>query len=126
MTDSDKKIIIDEDWKSQVEREREEFEKQAEPKAATQGAGSGMPDDFPPASISLLVTSLATQAITSLGQLPDPMTGQTEANPALAKFNIDLLAVLREKTIGNLSEEETEMLDTTLHQLRMIFVQVNG
>ena len=58
----------------------------------------------------------------ALGQLPDPIEGKPVVRKELAKFQIDMLAVLEEKTKGNLSAEESSMLTDVLHKLRMAFV----
>ena len=112
--ESDPKIIVDDDWKSQVEREKDEVQQKMEQE----------PDqaDMPEASLPMLVTTLATQALANLGQIPDPVEGKAVVYKPLAKHFIDTLAVLDEKTKGNLSDEEAEMLEGTLHQLRMVYV----
>ena len=77
---------------------------------------------MPPASFGMLVTSLATQAMAALGFFPDPSTGETMLNRPIAKHFIDTLSVLDEKTKGNLTDQESEILSQALHQLRMVFV----
>jgi len=62
-----------------------------------------------------------TQAVMALGMMPDPMSGETSANKDAAKFHIDMLSVIEEKTKGNLTSEESESLSSILHQLRMAF-----
>ncbi len=121
------KIIVDEDWKSQVEREKEELKRQAAQQSGggeDQGAGtedqSSQP--FPPASFEILLSTLATQAMAALGLLPDPVTGKPSPNRQLAKHLIDTLGVLEEKTKGNLTEDEATHIEEALHQLRIIFV----
>ena len=131
MTDEpEKKIIIDEDWKSQVEREREQMRDTdgETPAADDRPDAGGMPQDveLPPASFGLLVSMMATQAMAAMGQLADPATGKPEINLQFAKYHIDLLAVLQEKTKGNLDEEEAPMLEATVHELRMMFVQIEA
>jgi hypothetical protein len=79
---------------------------------------------MPPASIGMLMSSLATEALLSLGQFPHPVTGQTELRRNQAKYLIDTLAMLQEKTAGNLTSDEALALDDILHQLRMAFVAV--
>lgn len=126
MSDSEKpKIIVDEDWKSQVEAEREAL-KQESTEDTPQSAGAA-PDEaasLPPASFSVLVSTLATQALASMGQAPDPLEGKPVVRLALARHYIDTLGVLEEKTKGNLSSEEGAMLTGVLHELRMIFMAV--
>lgn len=140
----EKKIIIDEDWKAQVEAEKQaasQNEVAPEPEGAsarsesptppasaggsdnTQTAGANDPP-MPPASIGMLMSSLATEALLSMGQFPHPVTGETLVRRNQAKYLIDMLAVLKEKTAGNLSHDEDQALDDILHQLRMAFVSV--
>jgi hypothetical protein len=123
----EKKIIIDEDWKSQVEAEKETIAKeqteQTEQPEAPAGAPAGA-QEMPPASFEMLLTSLATEAMISLGQLPD-MTGQpSEVNVPQARYAIDMLQMLEEKTKGNLTPGEQQAVENILHQLRMMFVAV--
>jgi hypothetical protein len=77
--------------------------------------------DFPVASLEMLLMTHHTQAVMALGMMPDPMTGETSANKDAAKFHIDMLSVIEEKTKGNLTDEESEALSSILHQLRMAF-----
>jgi hypothetical protein len=125
----EKKIIIDEDWKSRVEAEKEEAAKAAQPASAQQpGAGAHDVGDIPmpPASLELLLTTLATEALMAMGQLPHPATGKVEVQPSQAKYLIDLIDVLREKTKGNLTPGEQQLVESMLHQLRMVFVETIG
>ena len=126
-SDETPKIIVDDDWKARAQAEKEELLKQAEAKKAEsqqQGDdGQSMPP-MPPASFPFLLTTLATQAMASLGQMPDPVEGKPVIRPELAKHYIDTLGVLEEKTKGNLSNEESAMLKNLLHELRMLYVSV--
>ena len=133
------KLIIDEDWKTQVQREKEQLKQQQAAEETSQtDSSSAAPSDSsqprststaepppPPASLSLLVTTLATQAMAALGLMP----GEDESPPSVslpyAKHFIDMLAVLEQKTAGNLSDEEKLYLQDALHQLRMAFVAVS-
>lgn len=122
--DQEKKIIIDEDWKSQVEAEKEQAQHErehAEPEATTADVGD---NQLPPASLTTLIMSLATQAMAALGQLSEPEDGKIVVQLEYGKHLIDTLEVLDEKTKGNLSVEEAAMLENTLHQLRMLYVAV--
>ncbi len=121
MSDDEPKIIVDDDWKSQVEQEKaqlaqEEAEKTTEPEA------SDPTHQLPPASFVILVSTISTQALSALGFLNDPMTGKPNVNRDMAKHFIDTLGVLEEKTKGNLTDDEQSLLTETLHQLRMAFV----
>ena len=77
------------------------------------------------ATFSVLVTSIASAAAMSLGLAPNPQTGKTEPDRTMAKFNIDLLAVLKEKTKNNLTEDEQNLLNHLLQDLHLKFVQMN-
>src|SRR3954451_7916257 len=67
----------------------------------------------------------AQQVALFLGQIPNPQTGQGEVNLELAKMFIDQLAMIQEKTRGNLSKEEDAVLRNTLSNLQMVFVEVS-
>ncbi len=74
-----------------------------------------------------LVLSLGSSAIVHLGEAPDPTSGQKREEPDLpmAQQSIDLLAMLQEKTRGNLTAEESRFLENMLFDLRMLYVQVS-
>ena len=67
----------------------------------------------------------AQNAALFLGQIPNPQTGKGEVNLELAKMFIDQLAMIQEKTRGNLTTEETGVLRNTLSNLQMAFVEVS-
>lgn len=81
-----------------------------------------MPESLP-VSFSTFIVSLASSAMVNLGETPDPSSGATAQDLALARNSIDLIAMLKEKTKGNLSAEESELLESLLYDLRMRFVQ---
>ena len=119
----EKKIIIDEDWKSQVRAEKEAAQQQATKPAAPEGPAREGDFPMPPASLELLITTLVTEAMISLGQVPHPHTGETVFHPQQATYLIDTIDMLREKTQGNATPEESELMEHLLHQLRMAFVE---
>ena len=124
MSNEEKKIIIDEDWKAQAQKEKEtlkeqekvEHEKKEEPRPP-----------MPEANFSGLVSMLATQAFYALGLIRPEGDEEKQVEPdwQIAKFNIDMLGMLEEKCKGNLTEEEAGLLKSTLDQLRMLFVQLS-
>ena len=67
----------------------------------------------------------AQNAALFLGQIPNPQTGQGEVSLELAKMFIDQLAMIQEKTRGNLTNEETTVLRNALSNLQMAFVEVS-
>ncbi len=77
------------------------------------------------ASISTLVISIGSTAVMSLGLAPNPNTGKTEKDLNLAKFNIDLLVMLQEKTQGNLSEDEEKLVGHVINDLQVKYVNEN-
>jgi len=77
------------------------------------------------ASFSTLALSIASSAAMSMGLAPDPSTGKTEKNLEMARFNIDLLMLLKTKTKGNLDSEETQYLDALISDLQIKFVDAN-
>jgi len=122
MADDEKKIIIDEDWKQQAQKEKEVLK---EKEAAEHTAGPEEPVEIPPADFSGLVSMLASQAFWALGVFRMDENDTREPDFQMAKFNIDMLGVIEEKTKGNLSDEEAKMLEAALSQLRMAFVQLS-
>src|SRR5437764_11262257 len=67
----------------------------------------------------------AQNAALFLGQIPNPQSGEGEVNLELARMFIDQLAMIQEKTRGNLSKEEEAVLRNTLSNLQMVFVEVS-
>ncbi len=82
-------------------------------------------DDLPPVSFPTFLLSLHTSALINLGILPDPGTNQKVINKPLARQNIDLLELIKNKTKGNLNGEEQQLLDNILYELRMTFVNTS-
>ena len=70
-----------------------------------------------------LVMIFKSAAMQQMGKVVNPLTGQVERNLEQARFSIDTLAMLRDKTRGNLSEDLTKLLDSVLLELRMNFVE---
>ncbi len=116
---TEKKIIIDEDWKSQVRTEKQQ-------PVVSQPIHDESPPrqvPVPPASLSFLFSTIATQAFITLGLIAHPVTQKVAADLEQAKHFIDMLGVLEEKTTGNLTAEEKQQLDSLLYELRMQYVQ---
>jgi hypothetical protein len=81
-------------------------------------------DDRAQVSFVAFIISLATNAAVLFGDLPDPVTSERrEPNLDAAGQLIDILAMLEEKTRGNLTAEERQLLDQVLFELRMRFVE---
>ncbi len=122
-------IFVDEDWKSRVEAEKKvaagasATESTANAATGERQASAESPPPLPPATLSFLMTTLATQAMVSLGEVPNPFSGKIEVRLPEARHFIDTLAMLEEKTTGNRTPEESALLRGSLHQLRMAYIE---
>lgn len=103
------KKSVDESWKETVGKEKETLKKE----------GKFMP---PEPDFNFFITTLSLQASIALGQVPNPVTNKNEEDLTQAKFLIDTLGMLKEKTQGNLSTDETNLLDNLLYELRMLYL----
>ena len=74
-------------------------------------------------NFSTLILSIASSAAMSLGLAPNPTTQKTEKNLEMARFNIDLLVVLQEKTKNNLDKEEVQFLESVIRDLQLKYIQ---
>lgn len=125
------KIQIDSDWKAQAQAEKAKLSEKAQAKPES-GDGSASNEDFggpgggelPPANFETLLSSFVTQALFAMGAIPDPQTGKPALHLDLARYQIDMLSVLEEKTKGNLTDDEAKMIAGTLYELRTRYVQV--
>lgn len=70
------------------------------------------------------VASLGFQAMIFLGEVPNPISQQVEKNLKQAKFLIDTLVIIREKTVGNLTKEEGELLNGSIFELQRRYVEI--
>jgi hypothetical protein len=78
---------------------------------------------FPKIDFSSLIMSLASAALISLGKFPEPQTGGIIKDLELAQQNIDIISILEEKTRGNLSPQEKNLIENVLYELRIEFVK---
>ena len=80
----------------------------------------------PVLDFNALILSLGSSAIVHLGEAPDPTSGKKREQPdfTMAQQSIDLLAMLQEKTRGNLTADEVRFLDNMLYDLRVLYLQV--
>ncbi len=111
MDEADKNI--DDSWKEFAQKEKEAVKKD----------GEFIP---PEPDFNFFITTLALQVSISLGQIPNPQTKQKEEDLKQAKFIIDTLGMLKEKTKGNLSPEENNLLENMLYELRMQYISKTG
>ncbi|MFB0554910.1 MAG: DUF1844 domain-containing protein [Phycisphaerae bacterium] len=122
----EKKIIVDEDWKAEAQKEKEILAAQEEAEKEKAQEEKQARGPLPQGNFAALVSMLTTQALFALGLLQ--VKGQEKRGPdlELAKYNIDMLETLEEKTKGNLTKEEETVLANTLNELRMGYVKVAG
>jgi len=107
MDETQKKV--DENWKQNVEKE----------KVSSKEKGEFVP---PVADFKFFITTLTLQASIALGHMANPATQKIEKDPAQAKFLIDTLDMLAEKTKGNLTKEEADLLENLLYELRVAYL----
>jgi len=121
----EKKLIIDEDWKHEAQHDKEVLasQEEAEKEKSRQEKTT---EPLPQGNFAALVSMLVTQALFAMGMLNVEGQQQREPDLNLAKYNIDMLEALEEKTKGNLTEEEEKVLTDMLNQVRMAYVKVAG
>ena len=138
--DESTKKRVDESWKEQVERE-----KTVEPAAAAsstpppvQQPGPSQPqpetresqpesgDENPEARWDLFISGLAMESLIAMGDMVHPVTRKPAVDLRRAKYLVDLMGVLEEKTKGNLSVDEERLLTDALYQLRMRYLNKTG
>lgn len=143
--DESVKKRVDESWKERAERE-----KLVTPgPSAAAGAGSGarpqpaaehapaseaeapaletpQGEETPQARFDLFLSGLAMETLIALGDMAHPATRKKSVNLGHAKYLIDLLGVLEEKTAGNLTADEERLFKDTLYQLRMRYLAKSG
>jgi hypothetical protein len=78
---------------------------------------------LPEMNFAHFIFSLSTSAMYHFGDFPDPVSNKAERNLAAARQTIDIIAMLKEKTEGNLSADEKTLIDTILFELRMRYVK---
>ena len=103
-----------------VRAEKEEDkEKQKEKVEETEEGARPLPE----VNFSSFVLSLSSSSLLHLGEIADPQSGEKKKDLALAKQSIDIISLLKDKTKGNLTQEEEKLLDHLLYDLRMRFVK---
>ncbi|MFA6217064.1 MAG: DUF1844 domain-containing protein [Candidatus Omnitrophota bacterium] len=108
----EQKKNIDETWKEKAKQEKETLK--------------GQEDLIPPEpDFNFFVSTLSLQATIFLGLIPNPATNKKEENLTQAKFLIDTIAMLKDKTKGNLTSEEEDLSENVLYELRMQYITVS-
>jgi hypothetical protein len=111
------------------------FNEEGEPRVARQEAkpepqtaGEKAPlrqHPLPPVEFSAFILSLAHAAMMHLGHIPDPQTGQIVLDLELARHTIDTIGMLKDKTAGTLTQDESRLMESALSELRMAYVRAS-
>lgn len=101
-------------------------QREAASQNSADGSTSGQSYQLPKLDFSTFVLSLNSSVLVQLGLLEDPASGQKTKNIIMAKQTIDLLAMLEEKTQGNLTSDEANILKNILYELRMLYIKEKG
>ncbi len=102
--------------RGESKKDKEEEVKEEEKKGAA---------PLPEVNFSSFLLSLSSSTLLHLGEIADPQSGEKKKDLALAKQSIDIIVLLKDKTKGNLTHEEEELLDHLLYDLRMRFVEAS-
>jgi hypothetical protein len=112
---------------SQADEEplKEKAPREEPPRVAEEAKEAPSYPPLPEVNFSTFTVSLSTEILFHLGEIPHPESGERQKNLPLAKHAIDTLAMLQEKTRGNLTEEEQKLLESMLYDLRMCFIRAS-
>ena len=128
---------VDESWKERVEKEKvvetkrtEESKKEKTPDKPKEPQEEALQEEAEleheshpvEASFSMFVSGLGMQALMCLGEIANPVTNKKEKNLNQARYIIDTIEMLKNKTEGNLTKEESNMMNSILYELRMKYV----
>ena len=117
---------LDKEEKSEKEAPAAEEKKAAETKEADKkpdAEAQEPPLQFPEINFATFIASLNASALLQLGAIEDPTTGTKNKNLPMAKQTIDILSMMQEKTAGNLTQEEENLLKNILYDLRLMYVK---
>jgi len=135
----DREKSVDSSWKQRAASEKEQLKGQEPPAGGTPQGGPAPTTASPEAAPSQetqaapdievnfinYMTSLTFQALIFLGEIPNPLNdNKVETNLKQAKFLIDTLVLLRDKTKGNLTKDEEEFLGSSIYELQIKFVEL--
>ncbi|MCF7887569.1 MAG: DUF1844 domain-containing protein [Candidatus Omnitrophica bacterium] len=107
--DQSQKKTIDKDWKEQVNKEKQTYQKNNQP--------------YHKPDFKIFISSLSMQAMIALGRLENPVTKKQEKNYDQARYLIDTLEIIEAKTKNNLDDQEKKLLDESLFSLRMAYLE---
>jgi hypothetical protein len=102
---------VDESWKEDIKKEKGKAEEGKEE------------SKLPEADFRSFITGLVMQGFMFMGEIPDPVSKEKQKNPPQAKYIIDTLIMLREKTKGNLTQEEDGLMEGAIHELQVRYLK---
>ena len=108
---------------AETKKDDTKAEVQAETEAKKDESQQHEPVKLPEINFPSFILSLISSALLHFGDIPDPISGTKERNLPMAKQTIDILGVLKEKTQGNLTNDEEQLIDNLLHDLRIKYVE---
>jgi len=123
----DRRLFSEEGQKeTEKTKEKPQEPKPPEKEKAPESQSKESTAQLPEINFQTFIFSLNASALVQLGVIEDPAVGQKEKNLSLAKQTIDMLSMLQEKTAGNLTKDEEEMLRYILYDLRIRYVKEKG
>ena len=108
--------LKEEDKGGEVDSKEQETEKRRKEDDARRSS-------LPEVNFNSLIFSLSSSALLHIGDIADPQSGEKKKDLPMAKYSIDIIAMLKEKTKGNLTDEEQKFLDNILADLRLRYVK---
>ena len=117
-------FVIKDKRSSQISEDDATFQDEQETKDQEKQTGSSKEKETEPFQVdfSTFIMSLTSSAFYHLGDMPDPSTGKKEVNLPAVQQTIDMLVMLREKTKGNLKEDEEKLIEQLIYELQVKYV----
>ena len=112
------KIIVDSDWKSEAQKEKDRLAEELDQQAAE--------GPIPDPTFAEVINMIFMQAMIGMGGYQSPDGRVIPPDFEVAKHHVDMLGLLAEKTKGNLTDDEQKLMDAALYELRMRFVQATS
>jgi hypothetical protein len=106
--------------------EEKGFIMEAAEKAAEASKEAARKNTLPKVAFSSFILSIYSSGLVQLGKVEDPSTGEIRKDLTMAKYTIDMMAMLSEKTKGNLNKDEENLMRALLSEIRMAYVEAKG
>lgn len=119
----DRRSFNEEGDVKEEEKAAEAKEPESQPKQEKKQAESTQGPPLPEVNFNSLIFSLSSSALLHIGEIADPQTGQKIVDLPMAKHSIDIISMLKDKTKGNLDNEEQKFIDSILTDLRLRYVK---